>query len=246
MANYVHACQLKEDDPRIKSDEECDPNVCPSDPRLVCAVDDWAVGWQPAHIANALKGDLILSPADGSGLIGTLLGAVQPPQVYDHMGIMVENHSVIRHCTQSKDRLLDPKYFTGVLIVEGAPTDGVRDDHLTYGWPGAITQTIEDAFYTGLRGPYNPEWSSEGQSGSVPPAIDPKFLAISPEEREFVFPGIWKSLKFVDPEENFTFDDPEENLVDEPYRYEIRNLPHDPALRKSSDPGVRKTDCSGR
>jgi hypothetical protein len=50
--------------------------------------------------------------------------------------------------------------------------------------------------------------------------------AISPIERKRKFPDVWDSLRFVDPEENFTADT---------YRYEIGNLPKDPQVRKSPE-----------
>jgi hypothetical protein len=236
VACYVHACNLDPADPRIN--QPCDPEDCPPDPRLVCALQpEHSIGWKPASIENARKGDLILSPADGNGVIGTLLGALTPPQIYDHMGIMVKDRTVIRHCTESKDRLKDKRYYTGVLVTDAAPTNGLRSDHITYGWPGIIQQTVEDAFYTGLRGPYNSDWTMEAQ-GHQPFPLDPElaplspadrekaFYNLAPSEREKRFPQMWNSLKFVDPEENFTAD---------AYIYTIKNMPSDPALRKSDE-----------
>jgi hypothetical protein len=222
VACYVHACTLDPNDPRIN--QPCDPATCPPDPRLVCALKpSHAIRWQPATIENAQKGDLVLTAADGIGVIGTLLGALSPPQIYDHMGIMVEDKRVIRHCTESKDRLKDKRYYTGMIAFDAAPSEGLRPDHLTYGWPGIIQQTVEDAFYTGLRGPYNAEWSMEARSGGTPAPIKPEFLAVSPGERS-QFPDVWDSLRFVDPEDTGT---------SEIYRYEIKNLPANPALRQS-------------
>ena len=222
VACYIHSCRLDPHDARIN--QECDPNVCAPDSRLVCALQpEHSIKWTPATIENALKGDLVLLPADGNGVIGTLLGALTPRQTYDHMGIMVEDKRVIRHCTESKDRLKDKRYYTGVLVVDPAPTNGLRSDHITYGWPGIIQQTIEDGFYTGLRGSYNADWSPESV-GVLPDAGDPRFLTMSPAERKAMFPLQWESQKFYDPEESFT---------GEPFRYEIQNLPSNPALLKS-------------
>jgi hypothetical protein len=222
-ACYIHACALDPSDPRINQD--CDPDACPPDPRLVCALQPaHSIRWTPATIDNAMKGDLVLSPADGNGVIGTLLGALTPRQIYDHMGMMVEDQRVIRHCTESKDRLKDKRYYTGVLVVDPAPTDGLRSDHITYGWPGIIHQTVEDAFYTGLRGPYNEQWAPPPTLGGPSLVSTKEFLSVSPGEREGKYPDNWNALMFYDPEENFTAD---------PYRYTIRNLPKDPALRKS-------------
>jgi hypothetical protein len=248
VACYIHACALDPNDPRIN--QPCDPGVCSLDPRLVCAVQpQHSIRWQAATIDNARKGDLILTPADGIGVIGTLLGALWPPQIYDHMGIMMEDRRVIRHCTESKDRLKEKKYYTGVLVVQGAPTHGLRPDHITYGWPGIIHQTVEDAFYTGLRGPYNLRWSTDLAPPDEPSPLDfatavaPDFLSMSPDERHALFPKTWESLQFCDPEDNFlpaiTVEggDAEPDVTYEKghYRYEIMNLPKNPALRKSPD-----------
>lgn len=248
VACYIHACALDPNDPRIN--QPCDPDVCSPDPRLVCAVQpEHSIRWQAATIDNARKGDLVLSPADGLGVIGTLLGALSPPQIYDHMGMMMEDRRVIRHCTESKDRLKDKKYYTGVLVIQGAPTHGLRPDHITYGWPGIIHQTVEDAFYTGLRGPYNLRWSTdlappdEPSPLGFPTAVAPDFLSMSPDERHTRFPKTWESLQFCDPEDNFlaatTVDggelEPGVSYEKGHYRYEIRNLPKNPALRKSAD-----------
>lgn len=248
VACYIHVCALDPGDPRIN--QPCDPAICSPDPRLVCAVQpQHSIRWQAATIDNARKGDLILTPADGVGVIGTLLGALSPPQIYDHMGIMMEDRRVIRHCTESKDRLKDKNYYTGVLVIQGAPTHGLRPDHITYGWPGIIHQTVEDAFYTGLRGPYNLRWSNDEGASNDPGQVGfasevaPDFLSMSPGERHARFPKTWESLQFCDPEDNFLGgitvegDDAEPDVFYQKghYRYEIQNLPSNPALRKSSD-----------
>jgi hypothetical protein len=141
-------------DLRAKLGTPCDPAGCPPDPRLVCAATD-VVEWQivPPIIHNARRGDLILTPGDGVGLIGALLGRLRPPQTYDHMGIMIGDHTLIRHATMAHDRLQrrNPgRFMTGEFFGERAPADGFRPDALTYGWPGTITQSVEDAFFTGF------------------------------------------------------------------------------------------------
>jgi hypothetical protein len=146
--------------------QPCDPRQCTPDPRLVCIVtENTHLELVPAQIRNAERGHLILSAADGEGAIGTILRGVSPKQYYDHMGIMVEDYFRIRHCTESKDRLQDEYYYQGSVLGEQVPTNGLRADHVRYGWPGTITQSIDDGFYTGFntRTPdgkrsLNPEW----------------------------------------------------------------------------------------
>ena len=86
----------------------------------------------PGRFMNACKGDTILSPG-GTGLIGSLLRGVDPPQLYSHSGIMSRNYDEITHSTASEDRLAD--YLEGKLHV--------RPDILKYLWPGTITQSVE-------------------------------------------------------------------------------------------------------
>jgi hypothetical protein len=198
FGSFVRTCELGAD-PRLGT--RCDPGACAPDPRIACVAGEEAVVWRPARIDNARKGDLVLLPADGSGLIGTLLGAVQPAQYHDHMGIMVEDYTVVRHCTASKDRMMEERYYTGVVLGEWVPSDGIREDHMTYGWPGAMTQTVEDAFFTGLRGAYNPEWSYERvYLGRDPQELPPEFLDVPPVERRARFGPVWDGLCFFDPE----------------------------------------------
>lgn len=87
---------------------------------------------------NARKGDVILSPG-GTGLIGSLLRHVDPPQNYSHSGIMTRNYDEVTHSTASEDRLLDYK----VGLVDGG--DGIEPRVLKYMWPGVVTQSVEAA-----------------------------------------------------------------------------------------------------
>jgi hypothetical protein len=155
---------------------ECDPLRCPPDPRLTCAAtseSSWI--WDPAKIINARRGDIIMTPADGAGLIGTLLQAVTPPQYMDHMGVMVRDQYTVRHSTMAHARVKCEDYYEGsVLGVQPAPTDGLRGDLVKYGWPGTITQQIEDAFYTGFN-----SWSDD-------PA-DPPHTSLNPRWDYFAF-----------------------------------------------------------
>src|SRR6185503_2603324 len=46
---------------------------------------------QPYRLKFARRGHLLLSPGGPSGIIGAMLGALDPPQDYSHMGIIVED-----------------------------------------------------------------------------------------------------------------------------------------------------------
>jgi hypothetical protein len=92
---------------------------------------------------NARKGDAVLAPG-GNGLIGGLLTQVTVPQRYSHSGIMTTNYDQVTHCTASSDRMQD--YPVGSIPTDGPePVDGFRVDVVRYGWPGTITQTVENA-----------------------------------------------------------------------------------------------------
>lgn len=94
----------------------------------------------PARFMNARKGDIILSPG-GTGLVGTLLRAVDPPQSYSHSGIMTRNYDEITHSTASEARLHD--YLLG--ISDGS--DGIEPRVLKYMWPGVVAQSVEAAIH---------------------------------------------------------------------------------------------------
>lgn len=132
--------------------EICVVGSPPPRPGLVCSPSgEW--DWVPPRIANAYKGDTILSA--GCSMIGDLLRQVSPPQRYTHAGLMVENYYSIRHSTASVDRYRDKDYG------EGTPShsDGIRADILQYGWPGIITQSVYDA--------YNGDWLRDPVNGKL-------------------------------------------------------------------------------
>jgi hypothetical protein len=206
----------------------CDPQACPPDPRLVCAAID-EQHWQeaPAMIQNALRGDLVLTPGDGAGLIGTLLEQLEPRQYYDHMGIMVRDHDLVRHATMAHNRLKRRKpgrYMTGEFFGEKAPVDGFRWDVLTYGWPGTITQSVEDGFYTGFNTvnpstgrPFNPQGDYFALNPTVNPLPRPADGASEPEREA------WRrQQRFADPE--YPGDEP----------FGITNLPNGSAYRMAT------------
>jgi hypothetical protein len=109
----------------------------------------------PGRFMNASKGDVVLAPS-GNGLIGQLLTQVDPPQHYSHSGIMTRNYDEITHCTANEARV--QAYPQGSIIFDGPePTDGFRTDVVKYGWPGTITQTVENTVHG--------EWRNDPESG---------------------------------------------------------------------------------
>lgn len=133
--------------PPPQEGSECDPDNLPDaiPDGFVCqATAEQRQVITPGRFMNARKGDLILSPG-GNGLIGGLLRQVNPPQRYSHSGIMTRNHDQITHCTMSDDRMQAYPVGTDPSNGDPAPTDGFRPDVVKYGWPGVITQTVENA-----------------------------------------------------------------------------------------------------
>ena len=96
----------------------------------------------PSAFQNAQAGDVILSPAPtGDGdLIAALFAALTPPQHHGHSGIMTANFYEITHCTASVARISANLNKDAV----GIPTS-LNSQMLQYGWPGSITQTIDEA-----------------------------------------------------------------------------------------------------
>ena len=127
---------------------ECDPDNIPDNLPLgmVCqATTETRTVITPGRFMNARKGDVVLAPG-GNGLIGGLLTHVDHPQYYSHNGIMTANYDQITHCTGSEGRMQD--YPVGSIPFDGPePTDGFRPDVVKYGWPGTVTQTVENSVY---------------------------------------------------------------------------------------------------
>lgn len=124
--------------------DECDPTNYPDPPPegMTCQLTSEKPRYVavPGRLVNAKKGDLILSPG-GQGFIGQLLRHVSPPQNYSHCGIMTRNYDQISHSTASQDWIL--AHPVGLM---GEPTDGFEPAALRYAWPGAITQSIDNAY----------------------------------------------------------------------------------------------------
>lgn len=209
--------------------QDCDPKTCPPDPRITCAATkerNWI--WDPPHIENARRGDVLMTPADGAGLIGTLLQAVTPPQYMDHMGIMIRDHYTVRHSTMAHKRVQNENYYDGDVFGEPMPISGLRGDLVKYGWPGTMTQNIEDSFYTGFnsysydpadppRTSLNPRWDYYAFHPDEP-RRDPPGPNATPEELDQFF----RTRQFNDPER--TGD-----------QYPIHNMPNVPQFLIKED-----------
>lgn len=127
--------------------QPCRPDDTPPRPGVSCQITGaWTIA--PPHIANARKGDIILSSK--CGVIGDLLRNVSPPQRFSHSGIMTRNYYELRNSTADGER---PKDY--LLGFKGG--QGIRFDILKYGWPGTITQSIDEA--------YNGEFMPDPESG---------------------------------------------------------------------------------
>ena len=116
--------------------QPCQPGDPPPRPGVSCqATGKWTIA--PAHIANARKGDAILST--GCGLVGGLLRQLSPPQRYSHTGIMTRDYYEVTHSTASEERYKDnPVGFQD--------SGGFDEKVLRYGWPGVVTQSVDQAF----------------------------------------------------------------------------------------------------
>jgi hypothetical protein len=131
------------------SEEPCD--ACGPSPNITCQLsrDATAPVWVPAQIVNADAGHLIMVPSDGVGQIGGLLAALLPAQHYSHEAMMIKDRFELRHCTSSADYLKAHPYMSPGAIVSGIddnPTDGFTEDAMRYGWPGTVTQSVEEAY----------------------------------------------------------------------------------------------------
>ena len=113
--------------------EVCIPDPdAPVRPGITCqATDDF--DYQLPYVGNAKKGDILLSA--GCGMIGGLLRQVSPAQRFSHSGLMIDNWTRLRHSTAAEAR-----------YPRGAGTDGFDPYVLKYGWPGVITETIDEAY----------------------------------------------------------------------------------------------------
>ena len=129
----------------VAAGQYCDPdNISDADAALAASLhlacqltNETSERSMPGSYQNAQMGDVILTPGDDSP-ISQLLRGLTPPQYYSHSGIMTQNQVEITHCTASQDR-----YGNNTTGIGGA--GGIQPDVLQYGWPGSITQTLDNA-----------------------------------------------------------------------------------------------------
>jgi hypothetical protein len=75
------------------------------------------------------------------------------------MGVMVEDYTTIRHATGIADRF--QAYNVGSIAGSPEPVDGFEPDVVRFGWPGTMTQTVDEALQANFPG--------IGQQSSDPP-----------------------------------------------------------------------------
>jgi hypothetical protein len=157
--------------------ERCTPGARPPRDGMSCQVTD-EVYVAPPRIANARKGDILLSP--GCGIVGSMLRQVSPPQQYTHAGIMTADYYEVTHATAS-DEAITHAISDGLLDKVAFNTNALR-----YGWPGVITQSIDEAFngqrllnpadnryYTLTSFSFDPVWCHQDHSISYPLVVKP-------------------------------------------------------------------------
>ncbi|MBI4584966.1 MAG: DNRLRE domain-containing protein [Planctomycetes bacterium] len=119
--------------------DECTPGEALREGLTCQATSEWKL--LRGFAANARKGELILSPS--CGLIRAMLQRVNPPQLFAHVGIMTRHNVEITHSTTSDERYKD---YPAEDDPEDLVTDGIAANVLRFGWPGAVTQPVDDAF----------------------------------------------------------------------------------------------------
>lgn len=203
---YYAQVGLTFDEPDL--DNFCPPGTCDRDGKHCAHEGLFRFTYIPGHVPYAQKGDLALSPGDGRGIISGIVAALDPPEVYDHMGIFIDNGWTIRHCTASVDRLQDEDLFTaeislklvGVIELshEKVPLNGLRPDLVRFGWPGSITQKAEEVFRTG-RNSLNAQWTYAGTHPGQD-VEDPEFPGVPFRIYQLPRPERRRRVEFNDPE----------------------------------------------
>ena len=138
-----------------------DQPVCTPDDRVTAQLTDQShtVVVLPWRISNAEEGHLLMVPGGSGGMIGGLLSQIDPPQYYSHMAIMTRDQVEFRQATASAPRLKAFPHYAGtegdpgvslkfVPALGTAPTDGFQEIPLRNGWPGTVTQSVENAYLT--------------------------------------------------------------------------------------------------
>lgn len=147
--------------------------VCQPDLRVTAQVDDKSnITVTDLTVYNARPGHLLMTPGGSSGVIGTILASLSPPQNFTHMGMFVDEQGTTRQATGSEPR---------VRATNDTPIDGYADDVIKYGWPGTVTQTWGDLLASCDVGTGTPEKRRDhlteqfytlGELGVFPVAVD--------------------------------------------------------------------------
>lgn len=111
--------------------QECDP-LDPVPHHGISCQATGEVGYYESVVLNAQKGDLLLNAACGPTAD---MARAANDQSYSHIGIMTEDRREIRHARVNLEPSADTAGFWGV-----------SETRVKYGWPGVLTQTIQNAF----------------------------------------------------------------------------------------------------
>lgn len=215
-------------------EEMCLPDVCLADPAKSCQfTGDYRRTWGWPRLEAARAGDMLLGPASGAGVLGRLLGALQPTQRFDHIVLFVEDDGrTVRHCTASDERLSEEEYINGTVTVKSVfgdmsvkiPLQGLRGDIVRFGWPGSISQSLGEVCITG-RNRLNPAFSFASLCAALlttESAAPFKLWQLAPAERD-------KRTCFHDPEATATARSAKDG--DRRLSFSIRRLQKEPAVR---------------
>jgi hypothetical protein len=132
------------------------------------------------RIENAYKGDAVLVRGCG-GMVGPLLGALHPAQLYTHTGIMTKHRAEIAQSTGSEGWLSE----TQANGLGGQPTDGFQEHGLRYLWPGTVVAPVREAFVTGHTAP-TPEGAYASVTGFARSEVR------CPGDAQIVYPRVLK------------------------------------------------------
>ena len=80
-------------------------------------------------------------------MIGALLSEPDPPQVYSHMGIVVEDDGLdgthLRHCTTVDSWMMHESHYNGADVLGlKMPSDGFNEETLRYLCPARLLKLL--------------------------------------------------------------------------------------------------------
>ena len=92
--------------------------------------------------------------------VGTMLRSLNPPQLFSHTAIMLQNNESLANSTADEDRMVAA---LDKATSEGPLSPPFLSSTLKYGWPGAITESVSAA-YLG-----DPQTDPDGKSRTLRP-----------------------------------------------------------------------------